>query len=96
MGTSEPFGLTVVEAFAQGVPVIGSRLGAIGDLVGAIGEEWLVPPGDAEALAARMRTVMEAGRAGLPPATAFDAVLSVVTPQRMLDAYDALYAEVLA
>lgn len=92
----EPFGLTVVEAFAQGVPVIGSRLGAIGDLVGAIGEEWLVPPGDAEALAARMRTVMEAGRAGLPPATAFDAVLSVVTPQRMLDAYDALYAEVLA
>jgi len=92
----EPFGLTVVEAFAQHVPVIGSRLGAIGDLVGAVGEDWLVPPGDAPALAARMRAAMAAGRDALPPAAAFAPVLAAVTPDRMLDAYDALYAEVLA
>ncbi|EGI55612.1 glycosyl transferases group 1 family protein [Sphingomonas sp. S17] len=92
----EPFGLTVVEAFAQGVPVIGSRLGAIGDLVGAVGEEWLVPPGDPAALAARMLAAIHDGRSALPAPPAFDGVLSVVTPQRMLDAYDVLYAEVLA
>ena len=92
----EPFGLTVVEAFAHSVPVIGSRLGAIGDLVGAVGEDWLVPPGDPVALAARMEAAMRAGRAALPPPDAFERVLSAVTPARMLDAYDALYADVLA
>lgn len=92
----EPFGLTVVEAFAQSVPVIGSKLGALVDLVGAVGEEWLVPPGDPAALADRMKAVMRAGRAALPPPSAFEGVLSVVTPDRMLDAYDSLYADVMA
>jgi len=92
----EPFGLTVVEAYARGVPVIGSRLGAIADLVGAVGEEWLVAPGDAAALAARMAAVMAEGREALPQPPAFANVLAAVTPARMLDGYDALYAEVLA
>jgi glycosyltransferase involved in cell wall biosynthesis len=92
----EPFGLTVVEAFAQSVPVIGSKLGALVDLVGAVGEEWLIPPGDPAALADRMMAVMRAGRAALPPPSAFEGVLSVVTPDRMLDAYDSLYADVMA
>jgi glycosyltransferase involved in cell wall biosynthesis len=92
----EPFGLTVVEAFARGVPVIGSRLGAIADLVGAVGDEWLVAPGDPVALAARMTAVLAAGRAALPQPPAFATVLAAVTPTRMLDAYDALYADVLA
>ncbi len=91
----EPFGLTVVEAFARGVPVIGSAMGAISDLVGAVGEDWLVPPGDATALAGRMRLAMERGRGVLPASSAFAAVLSSVTPARMLDAYDALYHRVL-
>ena len=39
---------------------------------------------------------MAAGRDALPPAGAFAPVLAAVTPDRMLDAYDALYAEVLA
>lgn len=92
----EPFGLTVVEAFARGVPVIGSRLGAIADLVGAVDAAWLVEPGDLVALAARMRHTMEQGRAALPGRAAFDGVLAAVTPTRMLDGYDALYAHVLA
>lgn len=92
----EPFGLTVVEAFARGVPVIGSRLGAITELVGAVDAAWLVEPGDPVALAARMRHTMEQGRAALPDRAAFDAVLAAVAPARMLDAYDALYAHVLA
>lgn len=92
----EPFGLTVVEAFARGVPVIGSRLGAIADLVGAVGEDWLVPAGDVDALAARMVQAMAAGRTALPGAAEFVGVLKRVTPARMLDAYDDLYAHVLA
>lgn len=92
----EPFGLTVVEAFAQGVPVIGSRLGAIADLVGAIGDDWLVAAGDAAALAERMNRAIDQGRGALPPPTAFAPVLASVTPGRMVDAYDDLYAHVLA
>lgn len=91
----EPFGLTVVEAFARSVPVIGSRLGAIGDLVGPIGEHWLVPPADPEALAVRMRQAIAEGRRALPPPMAFTPVLRAVTPARMFAAYDDLYAHVL-
>ena len=92
----EPFGLTVVEAYARGVPVIGARLGAIADLVGAVGDDWLVAPGDPAALAARMAAVMTAGQAGLPRGPAFATVLAAVTPTRMLDGYNALYEHVLA
>lgn len=92
----EPFGLTVVEAFARGVPVIGARLGAIADLVGRVGNDWLVDPGDAPALADRMRRVLAEGRSALPAPLAFAPVLAAVTPARMLDAYDDLYATVLA
>lgn len=92
----EPFGLTVVEAFARGVPVLGSRLGAIADLVGTVGEEWLVPPGEPAALAARLAQMIAAGRDALPDARAFAPVLAQVTPTRMLDAYDELYAAALA
>ena len=89
----EPFGLTVVEAFARGVPVLGSRLGAIPELVD---DDWLVAPGDHVALAARMRRVIEEGRATLPRPAAFAPVLAAVRPERMLDAYDDLYAATLA
>ena len=92
----EPFGLTVVEAFAQGVPVIGSRLGAIADLVGTIGDDWLVTAGDPQALAARMTRAMAEGRASLPRGAAFAPVLEAVSIDRMLDGYDALYTSTLA
>jgi glycogen(starch) synthase len=92
----EPFGLTVVEAFAQGVPVIGSKLGAIADLVGTIGEDWLVPAADPAALAARMTRALAEGREALPRGAAFAPVLSEVSLDRMLDGYDALYRATLA
>lgn len=92
----EPFGLTVVEAFARGVPVLGAAHGAIGDLVGAVGPEWLSPPGDVEALAARMGAVMDAGRGALPAPERFEGVLAKVRPDQMLDHYADLYATLLA
>ncbi|MDB5714714.1 MAG: glycosyltransferase [Sphingomonadales bacterium] len=92
----EPFGLTVVEAFAQGVPVIGSDLGAIADLVGSVGKEWLVPPANKDALADRMIDVLRNGRDALPPPESFAPVLDAVKLDRMVDAYDSLYANTLA
>jgi glycosyltransferase involved in cell wall biosynthesis len=47
--SAETFGLAAAEAMAAGVPVAASRLGALPELVG---DEGLVPPGDARALAA--------------------------------------------
>ncbi|MEE7502107.1 glycosyltransferase family 4 protein [Methylobacterium mesophilicum] len=57
----EPFGRTVAEAYGRGVPVIGAATGGIGEQVGP--GPWLVPPGDAAALAAAMaRIVAEPAR----------------------------------
>jgi glycosyltransferase involved in cell wall biosynthesis len=58
----EPFGLTIIEAMACGRPVIVSQAGGAAELFTS-GEEALgVPPGDAAALAAAVRTlVMDPG-----------------------------------
>lgn len=47
----ETFGLTVIEAFASGTPVIASQLGSLGELVNDGQTGRTVPPGDAAALA---------------------------------------------
>ena len=54
----ETFGRTTVEAFAAGVPVVASRLGAMAELVedGATGA--LFPPGDPAALAAAVNGLL--------------------------------------
>lgn len=88
----EPFGLTVVEAFARGVPVIGSDQGAIADLVGAVGKEWLVPAGDVDALAAKMHATLVLGSTAMPGPEAFDAVIQATAVDRMVDDYSLLYA----
>lgn len=46
---AETFGLAAAEAMAAGLPVAGSRLGALAEL---LPEEWLAAPGDAAGLAA--------------------------------------------
>ena len=46
----EPFGLTSIEAFARGRPVVGTQGGGLQDVVQE-GAGWLVPPGDVAALA---------------------------------------------
>ncbi|MEC4816902.1 MAG: glycosyltransferase family 4 protein [Scytonema sp. PMC 1069.18] len=47
----EPFGRTVVEAIACGVPVIGSRTGGIGEILGHFAPQWMVDPNDPVAVA---------------------------------------------
>ncbi len=56
---SEGLGRVAVEAMAAGRPVIGSRVGGIPDLVHDGVTGYLVPPGDKQALAERIRWVLE-------------------------------------
>lgn len=51
---NESFGLTVLEAMACAVPPVASRLGMVDQLLGPEGQGLLVPPGDGDALAARL------------------------------------------
>jgi glycosyltransferase involved in cell wall biosynthesis len=56
---AEPFGRTVLEAQACGVPVIGTRSGGIPEFVTDGESGLLVPPGDVDALAGALRRLFE-------------------------------------
>ena len=63
--SAETFGLAAAEAMAAGLPVAASRVGALPEL---LDEQGLVPPGDADALAAaiaRLAGDRAAGERGL-------------------------------
>jgi glycosyltransferase involved in cell wall biosynthesis len=47
----EPFGRTVVEAIACGLPVVGSNTGGIGEILSQSAPEWMVDPKDPKAAA---------------------------------------------
>lgn len=51
---SEPFGRTVIESMACETPVVASRVGGIPEILTGEFARWLVEPGDAESLAARI------------------------------------------
>jgi glycosyltransferase involved in cell wall biosynthesis len=59
--SAETFGLAAAEAMACGLPVIASRVGALGEL---LGEESLVEPGDQSALAAAIERLWGDEEAG--------------------------------
>jgi glycosyltransferase involved in cell wall biosynthesis len=72
--SAESFGMAAAEAMACGLPVAGSRVGALGEL---LDESCLAPPGDPPALAAAIRRIAgdaTAGRRG------FERVRSVCAP----------------
>jgi len=67
----EGLGISLVEALACGLPAVGSRTGGIVDVIDDRRSGWLAPPGDAPALEAALRALLddeaaraEMGRAG--------------------------------
>src|SRR3712207_547939 len=55
----EPFGRTVIEAFAHGVPVIGSKRGGITSLIEEGSTGFLFDPGYPEELTAKMQLIID-------------------------------------
>jgi glycosyltransferase involved in cell wall biosynthesis len=51
---SEGFGIAIVEAMARGLPVIASDSGALPEIVGGLGREWIVSPLDVDGWSAAM------------------------------------------
>lgn len=56
----EPFGRVIAEAMASGVPVIAADAGGPREIVEDGVTGWRIPPGDVQALAARMVEMMQA------------------------------------
>jgi glycosyltransferase involved in cell wall biosynthesis len=85
--SAETFGLAAAEAMAAGLPVAASRVGALPELVG---DEGLVPPGDAGALAAAIERLRGDPGAG---ERALERVRAVCAPEvvagRLAEVYDA-------
>ena len=94
-GDTEGLGVVLLEAMNQGTPVIASRIGGIPDIVEDGVSGLLVPPGDADALAAAVRRVRddpalarrlgEAGRRRLREQFSWQAIV-----QRWLNLYAGL------
>jgi glycosyltransferase involved in cell wall biosynthesis len=83
--TGETFGLAAAEAMAVGLPVVASRIGALPELVG---DEGLVPTGDALAMAeaiGRLRGDPAAGK------RAFERARRLVSPEVVGPALAAVY-----
>lgn len=55
----EPFGLATVEAMAAGLPVVATEVGGLPEIVENGRTGWLVPARDAQALAARIRELLQ-------------------------------------
>jgi glycosyltransferase involved in cell wall biosynthesis len=82
---AETFGLAAAEAMAAGLPVAASRIGALPELVP---DDWLAPPGDANALAAVIARVRGDATAA---AVALERVRAVAAPEIVAPRLAAIY-----
>jgi glycosyltransferase involved in cell wall biosynthesis len=57
----EPFGIVVLEAWCAGKPVVAASVGGLRNLVRDGGNGYLVPAGDARAMAARIGALIDSG-----------------------------------
>ncbi len=93
----EGFGMVALEAMERGRPVIASAVGGLPEIVEDARTGLLVPPGDAEALAARIRELAtDRGRAAAMGAAGRARALEEFSQSRCTDRIEALYRDALA
>ena len=93
---ADPGPLVVHEAFANSVPVIGSRMGGVMDMVEPDRNGWLFDAKDAETLASLLAARIEAGRAALPPPANFKPFQQRTLADSVARQYEDLYHELIA
>lgn len=94
----EGFGLVVAESLACGTPVVVTDVGGLPGAVAGLGgggDDLVVPPGDAAALAERLLGALD-GRRPLPDRDACHRFAGRFAMGRMLDDHRRLYSEVAA
>jgi len=91
----ECFGLIILEALACGVPVIGTTVGAIPEILQPILPEWLVPAEDPGALRRKIEDVL-AGRLQTPAASELtDYVNGRFGESLIIDHYEHLFLDAI-
>jgi glycosyltransferase involved in cell wall biosynthesis len=93
----EGFPLAVVEAMLAGLPVVAADVGSVGEAVLDGETGFLVPPDDADALAAGLRQVLDHPELGRRLGSAGRArAVERFTAEAMARAFEDLYREILA
>lgn len=92
---AETFSIVTREAFACGLPVIASRIGALADAIRPGENGWLFPPGDASALAALLQQ-LDGDRERLRAAAAAAGQTEVVSVADRAGRIEALLRDVVA
>jgi glycosyltransferase involved in cell wall biosynthesis len=92
----ESFGLVVVEAFAHGVPVVASRLGALAELVDDGQTGALTEPGDPEGLRKAIGALREPMTSIACGERAREVYLQRFTPERDVVATERIYSDAIA
>jgi glycosyltransferase involved in cell wall biosynthesis len=62
--------MVVLEALAAGLPVLGSRIGGVSELLAPLGREWLVAPGEVASWVAALRALAQPERVEVASARA--------------------------
>jgi glycosyltransferase involved in cell wall biosynthesis len=94
---SEPFGLSIVEAMAAGVPVIATASEGAREIIDADDSGRLVPIGDVEALAKAIAGLLGDPNEGARLARNAQAVANAkFTLRQMIDRTESLFCEVIA
>lgn len=91
----ETFGLVVVEAFAHGVPVVASRIGALAELVTDRVDGALTTPGDVDSLRSGLEWIVDPDVSRACGTRARVTYLERFTPARDLDMTEEIYRDTL-